>query len=57
MEATMLKQLKTAVHRASEQARQRREYASLMNLDDRLLRDIGMERAEVRARLAGRRLG
>lgn len=32
-------------------SRRRRTYASLMQLDDHLLRDIGLDRAELRAAL------
>ena len=51
----MLKQLKAAVSRASDHARHRRDYAALLDLDDHILRDIGIERDEVRARAARRR--
>jgi uncharacterized protein YjiS (DUF1127 family) len=57
MEVTMLKQLRAAVRRANEQARHRREYATLLELDDYMLRDIGLDRSDVHARLAGRHLG
>jgi uncharacterized protein YjiS (DUF1127 family) len=57
MEVTMLKQLKVAVTRANERARERREFATLLDLDDHLLRDIGIQRSEVRARLRSGYLG
>ena len=53
----MLKQLKDAVRRASDRARERREFATLLDLDDHLLKDIGIRRSDVRARLTGRDLG
>jgi uncharacterized protein YjiS (DUF1127 family) len=57
MEATMLKHLKAAVHRANERNRARRDYVALLSLDDHLLRDIGVKRSDVHARLAGRNAG
>ena len=50
----MLKQLKAAIGRSNEQARHRREYLAILDLEDFLLRDIGLEREDLR-RLAGRR--
>lgn len=42
--------LLTTLFRRSEK---RRMYASLMQLDDHLLRDIGLTRADLRARMVG----
>jgi uncharacterized protein YjiS (DUF1127 family) len=47
----MMKQLKAAMDRANRRARHRREYRSLLRLDQRMLKDIGLERDEVHARL------
>lgn len=49
----MLKDLKLALGRVGERARHRREYTALLEMDDRMLRDIGIDRARVHARLAG----
>jgi uncharacterized protein YjiS (DUF1127 family) len=57
MEADMLKQLKAAVGRVNTHARHRRDYAALLDLDDHILRDIGIDREEARTLAARRRLG
>ena len=45
----MLNGLRDAFHRSSERARNRRSYRALLELDDHILRDIGLPRDEVRA--------
>jgi uncharacterized protein YjiS (DUF1127 family) len=50
----MLKHLKAAVGRASERSRHQREYAALLEMGDHMLKDVGLEREDLRARL-GRR--
>ncbi len=47
----MLTQLKEAIRRSGERARHRRGYRALMRLDDHLLRDVGIPRDEIYARL------
>lgn len=47
----MMKQLKAALGRANRRARQRAEYQSLLLLDERMLKDIGLRRDDVHARL------
>jgi uncharacterized protein YjiS (DUF1127 family) len=47
----MLQNLRAAIRGASERARHRHEYAAMLNLDDHLLRDIGIRRDEIRARI------
>jgi uncharacterized protein YjiS (DUF1127 family) len=49
----MLNQLKDAIRRQGERARSRRSYRALLELDDHLLRDLGIPREEIRARLSG----
>ncbi len=49
----MLQQLKAAVQRSGERARNRRDYRALLALDDRSLRDIGVGRDEIRSMLSG----
>jgi uncharacterized protein YjiS (DUF1127 family) len=49
----MLTQFKEAIRRQGERARSRRSYRALLELDDHLLRDVGIPRAEIRARLTG----
>jgi uncharacterized protein YjiS (DUF1127 family) len=44
--------LVSAVKRHAEK---RRAYANLMQLDDHLLRDIGLSRSELRSAVAGRK--
>jgi uncharacterized protein YjiS (DUF1127 family) len=51
----MLTQFKEAIRRRGELARSRRGYRALLELDDHLLRDLGIPREEVRARLSGAR--
>ena len=50
-EMNMLQTFRSAIRGASERARHRREYTALLALDDHLLRDIGVGRHELRARL------
>ena len=45
----MLTELRNAVRRSAEQARNRRAYRTLLELDDHLLRDIGLPRDELRS--------
>jgi uncharacterized protein YjiS (DUF1127 family) len=49
----MLTQFKEAIRRQGERARSRRSYRALLELDDHLLRDVGIPREEIRARLSG----
>ncbi len=49
----MLQQLKSVVRGAAERARHRRDYQALLELEDHLLRDIGLPRDELRARFRG----
>jgi len=53
----MIKQLRAAVERANRRARHRRDYQTLLLLDERMLKDIGLRRDEPLARLFARRLG
>ena len=46
----MLQQIAEAYRRSQERARHRREVRALLSLEDRILRDIGLHRDEVRAR-------
>lgn len=47
----MLKQIRTTIIRSTERARRRRQYEGLMQFEDWLLRDIGLDRDEVRRRI------
>ena len=49
----MLRQLRGVVRGAAERARHRRDYRALLQLEDHLLQDIGLPRAEIRARFHG----
>jgi len=51
----MLTELRNAVRRSAEQARNRRAYRTLLELDDHLLRDIGLPRDELRSLTRGSR--
>lgn len=48
----MLKNFRSAIRSAGERARHRRQYAALLELDDYLLRDIGVRRDEIHSRMA-----
>jgi uncharacterized protein YjiS (DUF1127 family) len=50
----MLKHLKAAAARVGERSRHQREYAALLEMGDHMLKDVGLEREDVRARLARR---
>ena len=52
----MLDRMRIAIRRSQERARQRRNYLALLDLEDAFLRDIGLERDEVRGRMASDRL-
>jgi uncharacterized protein YjiS (DUF1127 family) len=45
--------IKAALRRNEDRARARREIQMLLGLDDHVLRDIGVRRDEIHARLAG----
>jgi uncharacterized protein YjiS (DUF1127 family) len=47
----MLGKIMAAVRRNQDQARTRRDYRKLLSLDDHLLRDIGLPRYVIRARM------
>ena len=49
----MLTQFKEAIRRQGDRARNRRSYRALLELDDHLLRDVGIPREEIRARMIG----
>jgi hypothetical protein len=49
MEMNMWTTIKTGIQRARDRARQRRDYNYLIqDCDDRMLRDIGVDRIEVK---------
>lgn len=48
----MLKIARAALRRANQRTRNRRQYGRLRDLDDHLLRDIGLARDEIESRLA-----
>lgn len=50
----MITTLAAAARRIRDRARQRRDYEALLSLDEHLLRDMGVRRGDVLARL-GRR--
>ena len=52
----MWQQLKMAVRRSRDWSRRRRDYAWLASMDDVMLRDIGVHRGDVHARVLGRHL-
>jgi uncharacterized protein YjiS (DUF1127 family) len=47
----MMKLLKSAVARANARARFRRDYQTLLEFDDRMLADVGLQRSQVRERV------
>lgn len=47
----MFKTLTTVLAQSSERARHRREYLAILRLDPHLIRDIGLGRSEIHARL------
>lgn len=50
-ETKMVSTLKAALRRARERERLRREYLAILRLGPRLVRDVGLERSEIHARL------
>jgi uncharacterized protein YjiS (DUF1127 family) len=49
----MLKKITSAVRRSLDRARTRHDLRMLLSLEDHVLRDIGVGRHEIHARLAG----
>jgi uncharacterized protein YjiS (DUF1127 family) len=54
-EAAMFRRVKVAIRRSQERARHRRNYRALLQLEDAFLRDIGLDRDEVRGRMSSDR--
>jgi CBS domain-containing protein len=52
-ETIMLNRITVALRRNQEKARTRRQDRTLLSLDDHVLRDIGVRRHEILARMAG----
>jgi uncharacterized protein YjiS (DUF1127 family) len=50
----MLHPLKSAIRRSKERAQKRREYELMLRLEDHVLRDLGIDRDDIRARMTGR---
>lgn len=54
MEMAMINSMKGAVKRIQRRAQARRDCAYLMSVDDRVLRDIGLNRGDLRIRVQGK---
>ena len=52
----MFRHVKVAIRRSQERARHRRDYRALFELEERFLRDIGLDRDEVAGRMTSDRL-
>jgi uncharacterized protein YjiS (DUF1127 family) len=49
----MLRKFRAAIHASADRARHRQDFRTLLSLDEHILRDIGLPRDEIRARLLG----